>query len=473
MRTPPARTRIALALLALGAGGAALAAASFKPNRALDEAHLAYALAHSRRGTPFEDDGIRFLSQRAAERRAQGHPDDPLGRARLARLCLSRFKTTGSESDLRAGVAGLERLSGEAPSDAGGHAALAGAYLSCHRFRDALLESQTARVLAIGAEETDAARLALFDALIAVGRFGEAAGQLDSLGEAAHASAGLARKARLLAVRDALPSARAALDSAYVLALAASATPPVRAWYRVERAGLSERMGDIGSAVTDLTSALKDSPGYPAALEGLARIAYAWDGNLQAAAHLFEAAWANGGHLSLLLDREIVFREMGRTRAADSLRLAFQAAVLSDTLQSRWNRLSLAYQLSENPERRNLALHLALAEVEERATPEAWTCLAWVYYQRGSLSVAYHFAHLAAGAPGRDPSRLARLALIAWHAGKRSEAEALLGDAVARNRKRFAWKSGKGPGGFGQSGDLKDAGGARVRDLLAFHSHGA
>ncbi|MDB5105871.1 MAG: tetratricopeptide repeat protein [Fibrobacteres bacterium] len=472
MRIPSRRIRIAIAILALGAGGAILAAAGIKhAHGALDEECVRFALAHAGRGTPFDEDAIRFLSERATERRAHGHPDDPMGRAKLARLYLSRFKSTGSAEDLRAGVAGLERLAREAPQDAGAHAALVGAYLSFHRFREALEQAYAARALAIGPEEVDAARLVLFDALASVGRYAEASAQLDSLGAAARTASGLSRKARQLAMRDSLPAARAVLDSAYAQALAGSATPPVRAWYRVERAGLSERMGDIRSAVTDLTSALVDFPGYPAALESLARIAYAWDGNLQAASRLFEAAWANGGHLTLLLDRERVLREMGGTGVADSLRLAFQAQGRSDTIQLRWNRLPLAYQLSEDPARRDLALQLAEDDVAERATPEAWTCLAWVYYKRGSLPVAYHFARLAAEAPGRDPARLTRLALIYWHAGKRDGAKALLADAVARKGKRFAWKSRKGREGLDGSGELLATGGSQVGDLLEFHSH--
>lgn len=446
------------------------------PGAVVDPDGLARALGKSALAPPFEADGIRFLEARLLERKGE----DPLAQGRLARLYLSRFQAAGRIPDLLQAQSRYESLLRADSSRAEVHSAYAACLLAAHRFPEALAHARKGLLLS-GADDKDAGRLQLFDALFATGNYAEAQAQLDTASRPGVASglesSGLAtRRARLHAWKGDLAAAQSGLAFAYSEAIAASVPPPVLAWYLSEMGGLADKAGNPRAALRKYLAALDRSPGYPAALEGIARLAYAWDGNLEAADRLLETAFRNGGHVSLLLDRMRLQTELGQPEAAQALKAAYLKAATGDPISERLNYRPLAFLLSESDSSRSQALQYAERDLEARRTQEGFDCLAWVLYKRGSVAAAYRNSLSALQGSGREPNLLCHAALIAWHAGKERDAASLLDAALKQNGSRFAWKrnSPQGGKGLGESGGIEGVPvpSARVAELLAFHTHG-
>lgn len=418
---------------------------------------------------PFMQDGIDFFENRLRARKG----NDDLARSRLVGLYMGRFKISGSLPDLDTARKHLDSLLRHDSSDERLYIKLSALDLSEHRFSPALEAAQKAVDLSgSGSDSHDAAALALFDALFAIGRYGEASRQLGGNLMDSGSAAALTRKVRMDAWSGKTALAEAELEAACKDALAGASAPSVLAWCAVELADYADRAGKPRKAMARYREALVLVPGYPPALEGMGRLAYGRDHNLHMAKVLWEKALRYGGHLSIYMDLLKIEKDSGNIAESLKLKSRFiQAATASPTLERMYFR-SLAMAELDYSERRPEALRYALLDNENRQTVESYDVLAWAYFRDGSIINAFHASKKALELSARDPSVLYRAALISWHAGNRTQADTLMQSAV--KAAEAIQKNGGSVSGFppALSALGNDFGRAlSSKDLLAFHTH--
>jgi tetratricopeptide (TPR) repeat protein len=384
---------------------------------------LGEALASTRPERPTLSDEIDHFRRRLSMR-----PDDGLARARLVRAHLLRFRAYGDLVDLEAAERHQrerERRSGASPALLVDRSAL---QLVRHEFPQAVA---TARA-AVRREETlrPELDLRLFDALWAVGRRVEADAIL-TLPLDTTSVAWMGRQARVLDRRGEVERARDLFRDVLASVRAFAEPAPVEAWALVELGHFEHHAGDPTRAVARYREALRVLPGSPAALEGLAAVAYGVDRDLDVARRLYGRALEQGAHLDVMPVLADVEEEAGDHAAAERTRAAFVRLATSTPLAERWYRRPLVFVLAGREDTACRALALARRDLEERRDPGAWDALAWALHRAGDPVAAWRAARegLEGGAP--EPGAAYRAGLVALAAGEANAAGRLLDLALA------------------------------------------
>ena len=387
----------------------------------------------------FEDDAIRFLEDRLRKRGGS----DPLARIRLCDLYLSRFKVSGRLEDLRSSRIHLDSLLASDSTNGSFHSRLAVLHLACHRFQEALLAAHQAERLS-GRDEGGDAALTLFDALFAAGQYEEAKRRLDRLRSRRPLSfAVLTRRARLLEQAGDIEEAGILMEKAWKDAVAFSSPPPTLAWCLVESGGYEARLGNGRDALAKYLKALETVPGYPPALEGMARLAQALDENPDAARQLYRECIRRGGPPALMLEVMNLERKAGRAGEAEEWKSRFLAEAGRTPETERLFYRPLVRLHLESHDSRSRAVRYAWLDAEDRPTAESQDLLAWALYQNGSIAASYEVSRKALAWGSWNPEILYHASLISWHADKKKEAERLLSRSleIMRSREKDSGKS--------------------------------
>lgn len=176
------------------------------------------------------------------------------------------FRESGDPTWLkRAGVA-LRRGRDGAPSDSVATTGLAQLAVTQHRFRDGVTLARAALRLD---PQGSAARGALGDALLNIGRYDAAFAEYDRL---AAAGPSVAAYARVAFARQLEGRRLAAIDAMELALEAGSGIPEQEAWARVQYGNMLLAVGRIAAAGQAYETALRLSPGYVHAAAGLARV---------------------------------------------------------------------------------------------------------------------------------------------------------------------------------------------------------
>lgn len=417
---------VTFTMLALAAGGAVilplLGATDGEPAPAIDRAVRARALAAEIPEHPTMTDEIAHFTARAAAR-----PDEAFARERLFNAHMLAFRAYGDQAHLdRAGdvVAELKALTDGPPSAAALRAASSLA-LAQHDFPTAASEARELAERSHG----EIARYRLFDALWAVGARDEAReildGTLDTL-----STAYLSRQARALDAEGLVEPARDLFVRVVDNVRAYAEPAPVRAWALVELGHFELHSGDPKAAVRRYEQALDVLPGGPAALEGLASVAYGVDRDLSVARDLYAKALENGAHLDLVPTLADIEEALGDEREARRLRLAFAEEATATERTEAMHRRPLALLLAEAPSTRPEAIRLARKDLAVRQDPGAFDALAWALYRSGETEMAWTLEERALSAGAAPPPLLFRAGLIAEAAGEYDRAAELLAEAL-------------------------------------------
>ena len=197
--------------------------------------------------------------------RLRAAPDDADGLALLGLAYQQQARETGDAAWLVRSESALRRARALAPGHPTAASGLGSLALSRHRFRDALAFGRAA-----AAAEPGSARPAgiVVDALVELGRYREAFAELDRL---AIRKPGVTAYARVAYARELLGRPRAALEAMLLARDASTAAPESRAWAEVEIGKLYFTMGRPQTAAGHYRAALGLVPGYPSALDALAR----------------------------------------------------------------------------------------------------------------------------------------------------------------------------------------------------------
>ena len=369
------RRSLALLVVAAGCGGEA----SGPPVPLVDDAVVERALLLSRPTHLQLGDEIRFF-----ESRLVGQPDDGVALRRIHSASMLRARAYGRTEDGVRAEDTLRRLQALRSDDPWVWSARAAADLSNHRFQSAVTAAEAALSAASGSDATEAARLRLFDAYVAVGRYDDAEIQLGLVRDR-RGFQSLVREARLLDRSGLVEPARDRLETAMRLARASAQPRLVQAWALVELGHFEHHSGSPDRAVARYLTALETAPGYGAALEGLAHIAYAVDGDLARAEQLFGLALAAGQHLDLYLPLMEIARGRSDERRAREYRDRFLVqATATDEAEALFRRpLSLVLAEGDAAELER-ALDYGRRDVAERRTPESLAVYAWLLHRTGN-----------------------------------------------------------------------------------------
>jgi tetratricopeptide (TPR) repeat protein len=275
----------------------------------------------------------------------------------------------------------LEQAAALDPSNPETAAAQASLALSRHQFEVALRHARRAQALAPGLTYNDALA---GDALVELGRYREAFAAVDRL---ARLRPGLAAYARVAYARELLGRPDSAVEAHRLAIEAAGARPALKAAALAQLGELYISTGDLEAAEREFSSALRASPDFGSALEGLAHVRGS-QGRYRAAIRLAKQAGGSGtetlGDLYLLT---------GRPRLAERQYAKAHDFARREALYGTRVELELAVFHADHGTR--LAHALALARRSHRLRPsiEADSILSWALTRNGRCGEARVYAN--------------------------------------------------------------------------------
>ena len=374
--------------------------------------------------------------------RVAANPGESFALERLFRAHMLAFRAYGDRRHLEEAHETVERLVGEDPAREAATApstrvskgtsgtvsairAERSLMLAEHDFRSALSAART--LASVSNDETSTYRL--FDALWAVGARAEAEelldGPLDTL-----STAYFSRRARVLDAQGLVVPARDLFRRVVDNVRAYAEPAPVRGWALVELGHFELHSGDPKAAVRRYEEALDVLPGSPAALEGLASVAYGVDKDLRRARDLYRKALANGAHLDVMPVLADIEEALGHRQEALRIREDFVTRATRDERNEDMLRRPLVFVLAQAPSTRAEAVRLARQDLAVRQDPGAFDALAWALHRTGDVDLAWILAQRGLAGGAAPPPILFRAGLMAEAAGEGARSRELLRNAL-------------------------------------------
>ena len=313
------------------------------------------------------------------EKKLGRDPTNPLLAAHLASRYLSRFGLVAEPRDVERAEGLARRLVHLSRDRSRAWTRLSGALLARHAFGEALDAARTA----VAADSADGdAWGALYDAAFAAGSYDEAERALTRL------EPGVARRVReafWLGARGEADRAAARLQEACRTIAGWSDRETTVAWCLTELGHLELARKGPRAAAEIYAAALDAFPGYRVAVEGLADLAHA-RGDWSEAERLYHRV-AVDAHPDLYLRLAETRRMQGDPTGAAVWEREFLRVVSAPGAEPLYAH-PLALYYAKHGETRDLALAVALRDVERRPTVESWDVLAQVRLERGEIRAA-------------------------------------------------------------------------------------
>lgn len=391
---------------------------------------LGVALATARAVAPrpaaaaASDTAITSRSIAFFETRLARDPDNFMAGGQLVARYLMRFQVAADLEDVRRAEVVARSVLPLVSDTAGAFARLGVVYLTQHKFAEAYAAAR--RAVAWNPRNQEALGL-LFDAGVATGRYAVAESTLSRL-----APGRVSYQLRLthwLTARGRTDGAYHTMDHACRQLARAQIRPQAVAWCLTELAKIRHVREGEAAAAALYRRALEIQPGYRAALEGLADLAYArrdW----AEAARLFRRIAADA-HPDLYLRLAEAHSALGDPAAAAGWERAFLRVARAPGAEALYAH-PLALYYAARPLTLDTAAAIARRDVARRPAVESYDVLSWVLLRRGALSPALAASDRArrwgAPSPTMDYHRARILAAL----GRRTEAAALMAQALAR-----------------------------------------
>src|SRR5437867_10322763 len=391
---------------------------------------LGVALATSRVVAPSaatpatSDTAITSRSIAFFERRLALDPENFMIAGQLVARYFMRFQVAADLADIRRAEVVARSVLPLVSDTAGAYARLGVVYLTQHKFAEAYDAAR--RAVAWNPRNQGALGL-LFDASVATGRYAVAESTLSRLtpGRLPYQL----RLAHWLTARGRTDGAYRAMDHACRQLARAQIRPQAVAWCLTELAKIRHVREGEAAAAALYRRALEIQPGYRAALEGLADLAYArrdW----AEAARLFRRIAADA-HPDLYLRLAEAHSALGDSAAAARWERAFLRVARAPGAEALYaHPLALYYAA------RLLTLDTAVAvarrDVARRPAVESYDVLSWVLFRRGELSPALAASDRARRWGTPSPTMEYHRARILAALGRGTEATALMHRALER-----------------------------------------
>jgi tetratricopeptide (TPR) repeat protein len=320
----------------------------------------------------------------------------------------------------------LERALALNPHDLLATSGLGSLALSRHRFREALGFGRRARSIS----PTTARNYGVIgDALVELGRYPEAFRAFDRFAEL---RPGLAAYARVSHARELLGDVPGAIEAMKLAVDAGSGQGEAEAWTRVQLGKIYWSVGRLSAAASEYRGALRVFPGYPYALDALARVEAA-RGRLAHAIALEQRASA------VIPLPQYVGQLSDLYRAAGKPRLARRQYALIGVIQ----RLLVANGVKTDLEtalfdvdhgvRLSHALALARRARADRPSIDGDDVLAWALARNGRCNEALAYSRSALQLGTQDALKLFHRGMIERCLGNRAGGNAFLHRALALN----------------------------------------
>jgi tetratricopeptide (TPR) repeat protein len=376
----------------------------------------------------FADDPVKQRLDRAVdflEARIKSDPEDFIALNRLCDALLRRSRWTGQLDDWRRASKLAERSLSAVPEDLNpaGLAVSAQVAMGGHRFAEARDFAQ--RLAAVTPGKTLPVQI-LGDASLEMGNLDEAAKAFEQLEELAGAEIGVeSRSARLAWMRGKIDESAEHLANALTLAREQN-DPETLVWALVQSGEHAFRRGKFDVAEKHYVEALKNAPGYWAALDHMAELRGAQGKDDEAIALFTKAAEASGRPeiWQALGDFHLFKRRNEEAKSAHDRALAgYQASIeLGETLYVH----HLAGFYSDSRENAEEAVKWARRDIEARKSGYAWDSLAWALSKSGDTAGALDAARKTIATGLADPHVLQHAGMIFLSAGEVPEGQRLL-----------------------------------------------
>lgn len=362
----------------------------------------------------------------ALQARLRAEPDDADTLALLGLAYQQKARETGDAAWLGRSQRALLRARALAPGHPIAASGLGSLALSRHRFRDALAFGRAAQ-----AAEPGSARHAgvVVDALVELGRYRVAFAELDRL--AAH-KPGLTAYARVAYARELLGRPQDALEAMLLARDAAGGSAESRAWAEVEVGKLHFGLGRARKAATRYRAALALFPGYPSALDALAR-AEAALGRLELAVALQRRAVAASPQFTYVAQLADLLRLANRR--ADAARQERTLSVIERLGAAGGIRSELEVARRHADRGLDPAGTVALARAARAARPSILgdDTLAWALARAGRCGAAATWSRRALRLGTKDAELLFHRAYIERCLGRHETARRLLARVLGLN----------------------------------------
>jgi tetratricopeptide (TPR) repeat protein len=320
----------------------------------------------------------------------------------------------------------LERALALDPHDLLATSGLGSLALSRHRFRKALVLGRRARSIS----PTTARNYGVIgDALVELGRYPEAFRAFDRFAEL---RPGLAAYARVSHARELIGDVPGAIETMKLAVDAGSGQGEADAWTRVQLGKIYWSVGRLPAAASEYRTALRAFPGYPYALDALARVEAA-RGRLAPAIALEQRA------IAVIPLPQYVGQLSDLYRAAGKPRLARRQYGLIDVIQRLLvgngvkTDLETALFDVDHGVRLSHALTLARKARADRPSIDGDDVLAWALARNGRCNEALADSKSALRLGTQDALKLFHRGMIERCLGNRTAGDAFLQRSLALN----------------------------------------
>jgi tetratricopeptide (TPR) repeat protein len=353
-------------------------------------------------------------------------PEDASSLDLLGLAYQQRARETGDAAYYTKSEGVLKRALELRPNDLLATSGLGSLALSRHRFREALVLGRRARSIS---PTTARNHGVIGDALVELGRYPEAFLAFDRFAEL---RPGLAAYARVSHARELLGDVPGAIEAMKLAVDAGSGQGEAEAWTRVQLGKIYWSVGRLSAAALEYRGALRVFPGYPYALDALARVEAA-RGRLAHAIGLEQRATA------VIPLPQYVGQLSDLYRAAGKPRLARRQYALIGVIQ----RLLVANGVKTDLEtalfdvdhgvRLSHALALARRARADRPSIDGDDVLAWALARNGLCNQAVASSKRALRLGTQDALKLFHRGMIERCLGNRAAGDAFLRRALALN----------------------------------------
>lgn len=312
--------------------------------------------------------------------RADENPRSELEWVYIGSLFDLKGRQTGDVSHFVAAQEAYDRAIAIAPNSGAAYGGAARIKATLHDFEGAVIEAT--KVLEIDPAANDAIGV-IFDASIELGDLENARLALERLDDRIDSPAVTIREARLAFVGgDAVAAHQLALGASQE-AFETAEQPSTIAFYEYSAAEYALLSGDLDAADHGYADAIASLPGFPLAVYGQARVAYA-RGDIGRAISLSEAATASVPRPDMLAFLGDLYALDGQAdKAADQYAtVEFIASMASESAGAVYDREYSVY-LSDHGIQAEHALSLAQAESAVRHDAYGHDALAWALYANG------------------------------------------------------------------------------------------
>jgi tetratricopeptide (TPR) repeat protein len=420
------RPRLVLAALAAAFAAVALLLGGVARVGSSDSSRAAGPVgAQSRLGAGFAAGDTRVLVERLqAEVRTAPknvHSLDLLGLAYQ-----QRARETGDPSYYTKSEGVLRRALSLAPRDLLATTGLGSLALSRHRFGEALALGRRARALSPSTARTYGV---IGDALVELGRYGQAFAAFDTM---ARLKPSLAAYARVSYARELLGDWRGAVSAMRLALDAAVDEPEALAWTHVQLGKLYWARGRLGPAGREYRAALAVFPGYVHALDALAQVEAA-RGRLGPAIAIERRAVDTIPLPQLVGALGDLYRVSGHERPARrqyALVGAIQRLLVANGVKTD---LETALFDVDHGIRLEHALVRARLAHRDRPSIDGDDVLAWALARTGHCGEALRFSKRALRLGTRDAPKMFHRGMIERCLGHRAESRRWLRRALALN----------------------------------------